>query len=45
MGILEDKISLFSNLKTVTNVLDSYGLTQNMGSVTFYGCGSCICGN
>ena len=35
MGILEDKISLFSNLNTVTNVLDSYGLTQNTGSVSF----------
>ena len=45
MGILEDKISPFSNLKTVTTVLDSDGLTQNMGSVTFYCCGSCICAN
>ena len=41
MGFLEDKISPFSNLKTVTTVLDSDGLTQNMGSVTFYSCGSC----
>ena len=34
MGILEDKISPFSNLKTLTTVLDSDGLTQNTGSVT-----------
>ena len=34
MGILEDKISPFSNLKTVTTVLDSYGLIWNTGSVT-----------
>ena len=45
MGILEDKLSPLANLKTVTTVLDSYGLTWNMGSVTFYCCGSCICGN
>ena len=45
MGILEGKISPFSNLRTVTNVLDSYGLTRNTGSITFYCCGSCICGN
>ena len=45
MSILKDKISPFSNLKTVTTVLDTYGLTQNLGSVTFYGCDSCICGN
>ena len=45
MSILEDKISPFSNLKTVTTVLDTYGLTQNLCSVTFYGCDSCICGN
>ena len=35
----------FSNLKTVSTVLDSDGLTRNTGSVTFYCCGSCICGN
>ena len=35
----------FSNLKTVSTVLDSYGHTQNMGSVTFSYCHSCICGN
>ena len=35
MGILEDNISPFSNLKTVTTVLDSFGHTQNMGLVTF----------
>ena len=45
LGILEDKISPFSNLKTVSAVLDSDGLTWNTGSVTFYCCGSCICGN
>ena len=39
------QISPFSNLKTVNTVLDSYGLTRNMGSVTFSCCGSCICGN
>ena len=44
-GILEDKISPFSNLKTVTTVLESYGLTRNMGAVTFSCCGSCICTN
>jgi len=45
MGILGDKISPFSNLKTVSAVLDSDGLTWNTGSATFYRCGSCICGN
>ena len=45
MDFLEDKISPFANRKTVTTVLDSYGLTRNTGSVTFYCCGSCICGN
>ena len=45
MSILEDKISPFSNLKTVTTVLDTYGLTRNTGLVTFYGCGSYFSGN
>ena len=39
------QISPFSNLKTVSIVLDSYDLTWNTGSVTFSCCGSCICGN
>ena len=45
MGILEDKIRPPFNLNTVNTVLDSYDLTWNTGSVTFYCCGSCICGN
>ena len=43
MSILEEKISPFSNLKTVITVLEMYGLTRNTGSVTFYGCDSCFC--
>ena len=45
MSILEEKISPFSNLKTVITVLEMYGLTRNTGSVTIYDCGSCFCGN
>ena len=42
MSILEDKTSPFSNLKTVTTMLDTYDLTQNTRSVYIYGCDYCF---